>query len=1462
MFPIAPKYGDKLVQAKVTTLNEDPKRAMYSSVYGRSMDASEYTPTYWKDNMTSTVKFCTAMKECIDGHPNAAAIIEIGPHLALKGPTQEVLRAVGKSHVAYLPTCMRGQNDLESLLSSAGSMIGNGQPLQTSSINAREMVDGLRCCHEPGNTLIDVPSYQWNHSQGFWAESRVSRNVRFRKFPRHELLGSRYVDDIPTRPSWRNPLMLKEVPWLQEFKAKGCTEIPAVAYLLMVLEAARQLLANRDSDADLIHLSNIRFEQPLPLSTFPEANTAVETQLIARQMDGTDKFAFEIFSQNVADEGSWTRHCSGNFESQATAQPPSLSPWKLLHDQPLLEKARATAQSVGVGISNLKLSLEGSSGEFEHGSDGIETYAVHPSILDSILGLPPMSLLGQNLPAECRLSSIASITAPVLRLASDCGHFATRVKPSGLYNVKSDVEISQHENFMSLEGLNYQATKVIHEEPALNSLFFKPVLLPDITTLSTAASISVSRCIELLTHKWPMCDVKIENVPEYYTESVLEAFSAAGGLARSYFRSVKCSPIPPNVVSGRIQLIDGSDLTSRYHMVITQEAPPAVELSDQLYSGGLLCIPKANMQKLRSIQSASLEVFSEVTGLGSEPWVLLRKATAPGSISAGRRAVVFTSRQHELPSLNALEAMESVPLEPAAVARFCGQNRFARFYAIIIDNPERSVISAWTGDIFVSWVQTLLKSANSILWVTVNSHKSPFAKIAGSLLRTLQSEQPSLKVSWLLIDEIANKIPGSFASQVEQAFMRMVEDEDELMTMIGEEGPEILRYLPDDDLSADTGLSLPRRVQSPLGEAEYSLGFAAPREPVILSYQASSMESLSGDTIIVLVEASVLDTCDQPTFSGKTIGEVSAPHTGLFFAGKVINSQDPELSPDSLVVGWHPDHSHRKKISIQCCDVFRYPSAIQPSQALSRYAAMALASCIVDGAARGRQSETFLLEVQGPLLHAVKQVCRRLGASVLNSCSGSKADFVVTFQCPGGISVNDRSIDLASFMQSDYGRAMARRRWQESADLPLQIDAYKIADYKEAFKKTKQPCSTVLLHDNAATMVDHVPIYKKAPNMFANNANYILIGGLGGLGRFICSWMIENGAKHITAISRSGTSTVEARDAVSALSASGASIQCIKADACDRKAISEILSKLRSKYPIKGVINLAMVLAEGPMATMTGEVWDRGLRVKIDSSWILHEETLQDRLDFFILFSSIASVLGNRSQGNYNVANAFLNALAEYRQSLDLPGISLALGAMTDMGVLYNLSKPDMLQILSRSGLTHLTKYHLAKIMEAAILESPRRDRSLILTGLSMFEREVNGSLAGRTEPLFWTDWSEFGHLQQYRPPTIVSGSATSRAPLKDQVAAMRLKGDTEGMRDAVRNAFLAFLSQLLGFGVDSFDPSQGLMMYGLDSLNGVSCQYWFHKELGVDVSAGEILNGDSIESIVGSAFQKLTRDS
>lgn len=197
---------------------------MYSSVYARRMNALEYTSSYWKQNMISTVRFCATLEGCLDDHPNPGAIIEVGPHLALRGPAQEILHALGKSHLDYFATCVRGQKDFESLLSSAGAMIGIGMTLRVSNINARETVDGLRCYHEPGIILTDVPSYQWSHSQGFWAESRVSRNIRFREFPRHPLLGSRYVDDFQNRPGWRNLLLLKENAWLQELKV--CKFVP------------------------------------------------------------------------------------------------------------------------------------------------------------------------------------------------------------------------------------------------------------------------------------------------------------------------------------------------------------------------------------------------------------------------------------------------------------------------------------------------------------------------------------------------------------------------------------------------------------------------------------------------------------------------------------------------------------------------------------------------------------------------------------------------------------------------------------------------------------------------------------------------------------------------------------------------------------------------------------------------------------------------------------------------------------------------------------------------------------------------------------------------------------------------------------------------------------------------------------------------------------------------------------
>ena len=215
MQSLGPQYLDNLTKAGVGLHSEPARCQMFSSVTGLNIKPSELTSSYWVKNMTSTVRFSAAIEKCMKEPPLVSALIEIGPHPTLRSPALEVLRTLGRDHAGHFPTCTRGDDDFESLLRSVGSMIAAGVPLNTSKINGREVVNGLDCHHEIANILTDIPSYQWNHSSAFWSESRISRNVRFRKFPRHELLGSRYIDDIATHPCWRNQLMLKEVTWLQ-----------------------------------------------------------------------------------------------------------------------------------------------------------------------------------------------------------------------------------------------------------------------------------------------------------------------------------------------------------------------------------------------------------------------------------------------------------------------------------------------------------------------------------------------------------------------------------------------------------------------------------------------------------------------------------------------------------------------------------------------------------------------------------------------------------------------------------------------------------------------------------------------------------------------------------------------------------------------------------------------------------------------------------------------------------------------------------------------------------------------------------------------------------------------------------------------------------------------------------------------------------------------------------------------
>ncbi len=338
-----------------------------------------------------------------------------------------------------------------------------------------------------------------------------------------------------------------------------------------------------------------------------------------------------------------------------------------------------------------------------------------------------------------------------------------------------------------------------------------------------------------------------------------------------------------------------------------------------------------------------------------------------------------------------------------------------------------------------------------------------------------------------------------------------------------------------------------------------------------------------------------------------------------------------------------------------------------PVQALTRFAALGTAMAVLEGHIRARKDDLIHLVNLGTILHkAFHVVCEFLSVEAIrdNDCP----NFTIEASKTGELLVNDipmnihKNLAVCQDTLVELLRDLDRDSWF-SFPTPK---CFALKDYKEAFKAAIESRDPVILNHDDLDGISHVPIYRPPTHLLTPQGAYIIIGGLGGLGRYTCSWLIEHGVTSLYAISRSGLASPEAQTLYNDLNSKiGITLQVIQADACNRPQISSILSSIRTKEPIKGIINMAMVLGDAPMASMTGEEWDRALKVKIESSWIAHEETKKDKLEAFVLFSSIASVLGNRNQGSYNVGNTFLNALAVARRREGRPAVAVALGAMS-----------------------------------------------------------------------------------------------------------------------------------------------------------------------------------------------------
>ncbi|KAK7734196.1 Type I Iterative PKS [Diaporthe eres] len=380
-------------------------------------DAESLSPEHWVRNLTSRVLFSQAFEKMVFGangfegtspSSNIDVVVEVGAHSTLSGPIRQIL---GERKLPYVSCLKRPSNAVHTMQDLAGKLISHGYPVLSNAVN-------FPYCNAKPIFVDDLPTYRWNHATRYWWEPRLNKEIRYKPYQPHELLGTSLAGANGLAHTWRNILRLSDIPWLVDHQLESNVVLPGASYVAMAIEAARLVTDATEDSITGYRLKEVDIRNALIV---PESSTGVEMQFSLRPYrNGDDEyrgyFEFEVSSLGVRDE--WILNCTGyvfaeltstaNGSSARKENPPQVSRddafflegtdvrnikveavFSGLRDMgfyhgPMFQNLVDSRTASGRAITNLSIA------EVATASDG---YVLHPTTLDSIIqatysGLP------------------------------------------------------------------------------------------------------------------------------------------------------------------------------------------------------------------------------------------------------------------------------------------------------------------------------------------------------------------------------------------------------------------------------------------------------------------------------------------------------------------------------------------------------------------------------------------------------------------------------------------------------------------------------------------------------------------------------------------------------------------------------------------------------------------------------------------------------------------------------------------------------------------------------------------------------------------------------------------------------------------------------------------------------------------------------------------------------------------
>ncbi|HEX2080595.1 MAG TPA: type I polyketide synthase, partial [Longimicrobium sp.] len=361
------------------------------------------------------------------------------------------------------------------------------------------------------------------------------------------------------------------------------------------------------------------------------------------------------------------------------------------------------------------------------------------------------------------------------------------------------------------------------------------------------------------------------------------------------------------------------------------------------------------------------------------------------------------------------------------------------------------------------------------------------------------------------------------------------------------------------------------------------------------------------------------------------------------------------------------------------------------------------------------------------------------------------------------------------------------------------------------------------------------PVDEEAAPSVRGDRSYLVTGGLGALGLAVAERLAERGAGGLVLVSRSAPGE-EAAQRIAEMERRGTRVVTARADVAEPAQAAALFADLPRDLPaLGGVVHLAGVLDDALLHEQAWPRFERVLRPKADGAWNLHALTRDTPLDFFVLFSSLASVLGSPGQANYAAANAFLDTFAGYRRARGLPALSVGWGPWAGDGM-------------------------------ASVLSGRRGAQGIRLLAVEQALDTLEWLLGGdRAHALVAAaDWAEFARqLPADALPAPLAGLGVEAAP-RPADAEPELLAELRRTHPRRRHALLAAhvakqVRAVLGLDAShALDPQQGLSSLGMDSLMAVELRSRLQSSTGQSLPATMAFEHPTIDAIAGYLASEL----